>query len=688
MHSFFSLLNFFKKNQNLQIKKLLSPILILMILSMMIVPLSPFVLDVFFTFNIFLSILILVITMFTKRILDFTVFPTILLLTTLLRLSLNIASVRAILLYGHQGENSAGQVIDSFGHFLVGENLIIGIVIFIILIIINYIVITKGAGRIAEVGARFVLDGMPGKQMSIDSDLNAGLIQEKEAKQRRLEISKEANFYGAMDGASKFIRGDAIASILIMLVNIFGGLFIGFFQHNMSIFEASQRYTLLTIGDGLVAQIPALVISTAAGVMITRVETNKNVSNQILDQLFSKNDIFILSGIIIGILGLMPGMPNFIFLLFIISLFFIKFFYQNKNKVLLKNDLLKNNKMNFDISWKDVPLEDYILICFSTELMNLMYRNNKEDLLKKIFYIRKKYAHEFGFLPPQVNIKSNKNLLKHQYKIFLKGVESGSGEVFLKKYLAINSNFSKEKLSEEEVSDPVFNFQAFWITKDLKDYAIRKKYTVIDSQTIIMTHLDNLISKNISEFFGRQETQELLNKVNLKFPKLTEGLIPDTCTLTTLNKVLQNLLLEGIPIKDIRTILETLIENSSLQNNIDDLTNIIRISLGKYIVQKFYANSNNIFAIGLSSEIESFLLTALKKKLVLNVDFLKIFFKKTQKAIENQDSINAPKVIIVHPVLRYFVFRLLKPHFSHISVLSHLEIPNNKKVILKNLIDF
>ncbi|CAL4320504.1 flagellar biosynthesis protein FlhA [Buchnera aphidicola] len=688
MKIFFSLFNILKKNKNLQLKKLLVPFFILIILSMMIIPLRPIILDILFTFNIFLSVLIFLITMFTKNILEFSIFPILLLFTTLFRLSLNIASTRVILLNGYQGENAAGYVIESFGHFLIGNNLIIGIVVFIILMIINYIVITKGAGRIAEVGARFILDGMPGKQISIDSDLNAGLIKKKEAQERRIKISQEADFYGSMDGASKFIRGDAISSILIMIINILGGLIIGIFQYNMNILEASQRYTLLTVGDGLVAQIPALVISTAAGVMITKVDNNKNISDEIINQLFSNINIIFLSGIIIGIFGLLPGMPNFIFLFFISFLFLISFCYQNKNEIFLKSDNSKRKKDNLNISWDDVPLEDYISIFLGKKIFDLMNGENKEDFLTKIFYVRKKYTNEFGFLPPKVNIQNNNNLLDCEYKIFIKGVESGSGEVFIDKFLAINSHLVKEKLSSQEVRDPVFNFQAFWINKNLINYAIQKKYTVIDSQTVIVTHLDHLISKNISEFFGRQETQELLNKVNLKFPHLIEGLIPEICTLTTLNKVLQNLLLEGIPIKDIRTILETLIENSTLQNNIDDLTNIIRISLGKYIVQKFYLNSQDIYAIGLSSNTEKILLNALKKSVNLRMDFLKKFFKNVQREITNQELMNAPKVIIVHPSLRYFIFRLLRPHFSNVHILSHLEIPNDKKIIFKNVIKF
>ncbi|WP_343187923.1 flagellar biosynthesis protein FlhA [Buchnera aphidicola (Periphyllus koelreuteriae)] len=687
MIKFFSLKNFLKKINKINFQEISGPILITIILSMMILPLKPIFLDIFFTFNIFISIVVLLVSLDTKSILDFTAFPTILLFTTLFRLSLNIASARVILLFGHLGQFSAGHVIESFGHFLVGNNFSIGIIIFLILVIINFIVITKGAGRIAEVGARFILDGMPGKQMSIDSDLNAGLINENEAKNRRKNISQEADFYGSMDGASKFIRGDAIAGILIMLINIIGGLFIGLFQHKMSILKAIKIYTLLTIGDGLVAQIPALVISTAVAVMVTRVENNKNVSEQIFNQLFYNFNIIFLSGIILGIFGLIPGMPHLIFLFFSIFLLFSKFLYKNfifflKNKK--KNFIIKNK---FDLSLKDIPLEDCLSITLGSNLIELMNNKKTNNLFNKIFYIRKKYMNEFGFLSPKVNIKSDLNLLPYNYKIFVKGVESGGGKVFLNKYMAISSKISNEKLSGKETIDPIFGLSAFWIKKKFIDIAKNKKYTVIDSSTVIATHFDHLLSLNMSELFGRQEMQDLLNKVNSEIPKLTENLIPNTFSLTTIKQVFQNLLLENVPIKDMRTILETLIENVSFQKNIDELTNIVRISLGKLIIQKIFLNKKNIHVIGISSILENIFIQCLENSKNIEPNLLKNFIQESKKAINIQESMNYPIVFVVSHSLRFFIFRLLKSIYSKIYVLSNLEIPNNKKIIFVSIIE-
>ncbi|NIH16629.1 MAG: flagellar biosynthesis protein FlhA [Buchnera aphidicola (Periphyllus lyropictus)] len=688
MINFFSIFNFFKKIKNVKLQEIYGPILIIIILSTMILPLYPIFLDILFTFNIFFSISVLLVSMFIKSTLEFTSFPTVLLFTTLLRLALNIASTRIILLYGHKGTSSAGNVIKSFGHFLVGNNLTIGIVIFIILVIINFVVITKGAGRIAEVSARFILDGMPGKQMSIDSDLNSGLIQEKEANKRRYNISREADFYGSMDGASKFVRGDAIAGILIMIINILGGLIIGLFQHEMSISKATKVYTLLTVGDGLVAQIPALIISTAAGVIVTRVESNKNISEQIIDDLFSNFHVIFLSGIILGIFGLIPGMPNIIFLLFSFLLFFVSWFLKDKN-ILLKNKIVKQGipKNDLEISWKNINLEEYLSINLGSKLINLLNLKNKKNLLKKIFFVRKKYVKKFGFIPPQVKIKYNFNLLDNEYKIFIKGVENGSGKILINKYMAINSKFSKKKLSKLEVKEPVFGLQAFWIKKEMSDYAKKKGYTVVDSSTIIATHLDNLISNNLSELFGLQETQKLLNRVNIEYPQLIEGLIPETFSLTILNKVLRNLLFENISIKDMRTIIETLIEYSFLRKNIEELTNMVRISLGKHIFQKLFSNSKKIYVFGLSLKMENFLFKCLNDKNFLNPYLFKKLVNNVKNIIKKNHSSKNPLVFVVNIKLRYFFFNLLKPIFFNINVLSNLEIPNNKRVIFISLLE-
>lgn len=688
--------SFFRIVQNLkktQWQILAGPVLILIILSMMVLPLAPFVLDVFFTFNIALSIIILLVSMFTRHTLDFAAFPTILLFSTLLRLALNVASTRVIFLNGHTGTHAAGRVIESFGHFLVGGNFAIGIVVFIILVIINFMVITKGSGRIAEVGARFILDAMPGKQMAIDADLNAGLIGETEAKKRRLKITKEADFYGSMDGASKFVRGDAIAGILIMVLNIFGGLIIGLFQHNMLLNKAAEVYTLLTIGDGLVAQIPALVISTAAGVIVTRVSTNQNVGEQMISQLFYNSQVILLSAIVLGVLGLVPGMPNIIFLVFTVSLLSLSWWLNRKKTNVEKNLLVPENKYKSvdnsisEASWTDVELEDPIRIEIGHNLIPMVDVQKKGDLLDKIRIIRKKFAQEIGFLPPLVHIKNNINLKRTRYHIFIKGVEVGQGDCFYGKYMAIRSGRETEPLPFKEVYEPTFGLSGYWIDLHFKSEAEKKGYSIVEASAIIATHLNFLISKYIDELFGRQEAQQLLDHVNLEMPKLTEDLIPNILSLTTLHKILKNLLLEKVPIRDMRTILETLSEFSIDQKDPNELTSFVRIALGKIITQKLFYKKDIIEIIGLETNLEQLLLDNLKGQ-TNNIEpgLSELLIIKTQEAIEKQKSINAPIVLLVIHPLRFFLSKILRKNFPELTVLSQFEIIDIKKIKMTSII--
>ncbi|QCI18226.1 flagellar biosynthesis protein FlhA [Buchnera aphidicola (Aphis nasturtii)] len=694
MVNFSSIFHIIKKFKNTQWKVLAGPILILIILSMMVLPLAPFILDVFFTFNIALSIIILLVSMFTRKTLDFAAFPTVLLFSTLLRLALNVASTRVIFLNGHTGTYSAGRVIESFGHFLVGGNFAIGIVVFVILVIINFMVITKGAGRIAEVGARFILDAMPGKQMAIDADLNANLIGEAEAKKRRFQITQEADFYGSMDGASKFVRGDAIAGILIMVLNICGGLIIGVFQHNMLLTKAAEVYTLLTIGDGLVAQIPALVISTAAGVIVTRVSTNQNVGEQMISQLFCNSQVILLSAIVLGILGLVPGMPNIIFLIFTIFLFFLAW-RLNQKKHSLNNDIASNSKSQYkpilnstsEASWNDVELEDPIRIEIGLNLIPMLDIKNNSDLLEKIRIVRKKIAKEIGFLPPLVHIKNNMNLTKNAYRIFIKGIELGNGECSYKKLMAISTGKEIESLPFKKVNEPAFGLSGYWIDKSFKIEAEKKGYSVVDSTSIIATHLNSLISQNINELFGRYETQQLLNRVNSEIPKLTEDLIPNIIDLTTLHKILKNLIVEKVPIRDMRTILETLSEHAVNQKDANKLTSIVRISLSKVIVQKLFYKKNIIEIIVLESNLEQLLLNSVKgDEINIEPGLSEILLLKTKEAIEKQKLITAPIVLLVPHALRSFLSKFLRIHFSELTVLSQFEIKETNKIKVTNII--
>ncbi|XBC40960.1 MAG: flagellar biosynthesis protein FlhA [Buchnera aphidicola (Nurudea yanoniella)] len=681
--------NFLKQLKSIQWQILSGPILILVILSMMVLPLAPFILDLLFTFNIALSIVILLVSMFTIHTLEFTSFPIVLLFSTLLRLALNIASTRIILLYGHMGSYSAGNVIQAFGHFLVGGNFAIGIVVFIILVIINFMVITKGAGRIAEVGARFILDGMPGKQMAIDADLNAGLIGEKQAKKRRLEITQEADFYGSMDGASKFVRGDAIAGILIMGVNIIGGLIVGMLQHGMLFSKAAEVYTILTIGDGLVAQIPALVISTASGVIVTRVSTEQNVSEQMISQLFYNPRVVLLSGIVLGILGLVPGMPNIIFLLFT-SVLFILSWYLYRNPVQIKSfSIDKNNKGSFndiqDATWNDVQLEDSIGIELGYELISMVHSKLEDNLLNNIRSVRKKCAKEIGFLPPLIHIRNNVHLPHDTYRILIKGIEIGKGIVKRNKFLAIDAKNVLDKLSGEETIEPTFHFKAFWINSSLVHYAKSIGYNVVQDYTIIPTHLNKIVLDNTSKLFGRQEAQQLLDYVEKYFPKLTEDLVPNTISLTTFHKVIQNLLLEHIPIRDMQTILETLIIHSSFhKDDISELTSLVRISLQKLIVQKFFKN-NEIKVIRLGVKLESILFQTLQNKDnnggVLEPGLYKYFLKELQKNIHDQNLLHNKTILLVNHKLRMYLAKMLIKIFPDLIILSNLELEEHDKKI-------
>ncbi|HTH41127.1 MAG TPA: flagellar biosynthesis protein FlhA, partial [Rhodocyclaceae bacterium] len=516
------------------LKALAAPVLIVMILSMMVLPLPSFVLDLFFTFNIALSVMVLLVAMYTIKPLDFSVFPTVLLVTTLLRLSLNVASTRIVLLQGHTGPDAAGKVIEAFGHFLVGGNYTVGIVVFIILTVINFVVITKGAGRIAEVGARFTLDAMPGKQMAIDADLNAGLIGEDEARKRRANVAAEADFYGSMDGASKFVRGDAVAGILILFINVIGGLIVGILQHDMDAGTAAKTYTLLTIGDGLVAQLPALIISTAAGLVVTRVgDDDSDIGQQFIGQIFGNPAVLVLTATILGILGLIPGMPHLVFLLLAVvvgGLAYWKLQTETTDAKKAEADAVKKEAAprpeTVEASWADVAPVDVLGLEVGYRLIPLVDQGQDGDLLKRIRGLRKKFAQEVGFLAAPVHIRDNLELKPNAYRITLKGVEIGAGEAHTNMFLAINPGRVNGPLSGVETTDPAFGLPAVWIESHMKDQASMLGYTVVDTSTVVATHLNHVILSHAAELLGRQETQALLDHIAKDAPKLVEDLVP------------------------------------------------------------------------------------------------------------------------------------------------------------------
>ncbi|AIQ99739.1 flagellar biosynthesis protein FlhA [Pluralibacter gergoviae] len=665
------------------------PALIMAILAMMILPLPSFVLDMLFTFNIVLSLMILMVAMFTQNTLEFSAFPTVLLFSTLLRLALNVASTRIILMHGHTGEGAAGKVIDAFGHFLVGGNFAIGIVVFTILIIINFMVITKGAGRIAEVGARFVLDGMPGKQMAIDADLNAGLIGEEEAKRRRSEVTQEADFYGSMDGASKFVRGDAIAGILIMVINVIGGLIIGILQHDLSFAEAGQTYTLLTIGDGLVAQIPALIISTAAGVIVTRVSTDQDVGEQMTGQLFKNPQVMLLAAGVVGLLGMIPGMPNFVFLLFTAGLLALAWWTRGRQMKAPADAALDKKAMQMaeekasqvaEASWADVQHEDVLGLEVGYRLIPMVDSEQSGQLLTRIRGIRKKFAQEMGFLPPAVHIRDNLDLAPTEYRILLKGVEIGRSEAQPDRWLAIDPGCAEGELAGEKTQDPAFGLPAVWIDEVLRERAQTLGYTVVDPSSVVATHLNHLIASHTDELFGRQETRMLLERLTKEMPKLVEDLIPETISLNVFHQVLQNLLAERISIRDMRTIIDTLAENIGTQSDPEALTALVRIRLGRAITQQWFPGSGDIEAIGLDLNLERLLIQATQSGSAIEPGIADAILQQTEEAIMQQSAAGAPLVLLVNQPLRFMLSRFLRRVYPQLAVLANQEIASNRVV--------
>ncbi|HEY4805988.1 MAG TPA: flagellar biosynthesis protein FlhA [Paraburkholderia sp.] len=681
--------------QGTNLRALAGPILICMILGMMILPLPPFLLDLLFTFNIALSVMVLLVSMYTMKPLDFAAFPSVLLFSTLLRLSLNVASTRVVLLEGHTGPDAAGKVIESFGHFLVGGNFAVGIVVFVILMVINFMVITKGAGRIAEVAARFTLDAMPGKQMAIDADLNAGLINEEAARKRRSEIAQEAEFYGSMDGASKFVRGDAIAGLLIMVINIVGGLIVGVVQHGMPLASAGETYTLLTIGDGLVAQIPSLVISTAAGVIVSRVATNEDIGTQLTGQLFTNPRVLMITGSIICMMGLIPGMPHFAFLALGAGAIQLA-------RVLKKNAEAKKASAviadaapaalapaeNTEATWDDVALIDTLGLEVGYRIIPLVDKNTDGELLKRIKSIRKKFAQEIGFLPPVIHIRDNLELRPNAYRIALKGVEVGTGEAYPGQWLAINPGQVSAVLPGTPTTDPAFGLPAVWIDSNVREQAQVFGYTVVDSSTVVATHLNHLVVMHAAELLGRREVQALLERVQKDTPSLVDDLVPKVLAVTTLQKVLQNLLEEGVPIRDMRSIMESLAEHTPRLTDAHDLTAAVRISLGRAITQQWFPGNADMQVMGLDANLERVLSQTLTSgpNPGLEPGLAHTLLTQTEQAMGRQQALGLAPVMLVQHALRPMLSRFLRRSLPQLKVLSYAEVPDTRNVKVVNVI--
>ncbi|QDX82909.1 flagellar biosynthesis protein FlhA [Denitratisoma sp. DHT3] len=672
------------------LRALAAPMLIIMILAMMVLPLPPFALDLLFTFNIAMAVMVLLVAMYTIKPLDFSVFPTVLLVTTLLRLSLNVASTRVVLIHGHAGPDAAGKVIEAFGHFLVGGNYTVGIVVFVILTVINFVVITKGAGRIAEVSARFTLDAMPGKQMAIDADLNAGLIGEDEARKRRSTVAQEADFYGSMDGASKFVRGDAVAGILILIINIVGGLIVGVLQHDMAAADAAKVYTLLTIGDGLVAQIPALIISTAAGLVVTRVgDDGVDIGQQFIGQIFGNPSALILTASILGIMGLIPGMPHLVFLLMatlIGGLAYWKLKQQASPAAEAQEASAPaasgGESDNLEASWNDVAPVDVLGLEVGYRLIPLVDQGQEGDLLKRIRGLRKKFAQEVGFLAAPVHIRDNLELKPNAYRIALKGVEIGIGEAYPGMYLAINPGRVGGPLPGMQTRDPAFDLPAIWVEANLRDQAHALGYTVVDASTVVATHLNHVILSHAAELLGRQEAQSLLDHIATDAPKLIEDLVPKQLSLSTVQRVLQNLLEEAVNIRDMRTIIETLAEYAPRSQDPLELTSQVRIALGRAIVQQLFPGNGEMQVMAIEPGLERVLAQALLSggEGALEPGLADTLLRETATAAQRQEDLGLPPVLLVPGQLRWLLSRFLRRAVPQLKVIANAEVPDSRTI--------
>ncbi|MEO4027377.1 flagellar biosynthesis protein FlhA [Chromobacterium vaccinii] len=675
--------------RKMKIAQLAGPLLIILILTMMILPLPPVLLDIFFTFNIAVSVIVLLVGINVRKPLDFSSFPSVLLITTMLRLSLNVASSRVVLLEGHTGPDAAGKVIESFSHFLVGGNVAIGIVVFIIITIINFVVITKGAGRIAEVSARFTLDAMPGKQMAIDADLNAGLIGEDEARKRRSTIAEEANFFGAMDGASKYVRGDAMAGIMIILINVIGGLIVGVVQHDLPVGQAAETYTLLSIGDGLVAQIPALIISTAAGIVVTRVGTDQDMSEQFLGQLFTKPQVLYITASVIGMIGLIPNMPHFSFLLIAGGLLALARAMEQRGKQKLARELqaaaqpaAAPEQQAAEVGWHDVQHVDQLGMEVGYRLIPLVDRTQDGELLRRIRGIRKKIAQDLGFLVPPVHIRDNLEIKPNAYRILLKGVELGKGEAFIGQFLAINPGMVSKEIAGAATTDPAFGLPAVWIDAGKREEAQSLGYTVVDASTVVATHISNLLQTHSAELLGREEVQALIDHQAKESPKLIEDLVPKVVPVSILQKVLQQLLSEGIHIRDFRTIVETLADHVPQNQDIDELTSAVRTALSRVIVQQLFPGEAELPLMTLEPQLENVLMQAVQSKAGggLEPGLAENLLSSAAQQTEQVEIQGYNPVLLTAPGLRPLLARFLRRALPQLRVISHNEIPDNKSI--------
>ena len=665
-----------------------APLLLMAMLAMMVIPLPPFLLDILFTFNISLALVVLLAGLYSRRPLDFAVFPTLLLIATLLRLSLNVASTRVVLLNGHTGTDAAGQVICAFGDFVVGGNYAVGFVVFGILVIINFVVVTKGAGRIAEVSARFTLDAMPGKQMAIDADLNAGIVTQDEAKLRRQEVAQEADFYGAMDGASKFVRGDAIAGILILIINILGGLAIGTIQHGMPLAEAVRVFTLLTIGDGLVAQIPSLLLASAAAIMVTRVSVEHDVSEQVITQLFQHPKSLMVTGGVLGIMGIIPGMPNVPFLLMsggaLTGAWWLNERIKARERLEQQQPPPPPPPETSDLSWDDVLPTDVIGLEVGYRLIPLVDRDQNGQLLGRLRGVRKKLSQELGFLVPAVHIRDNLDLEPTTYRLSIHGAVIGQSVIEVDKELAINPGQVYGELNGAVTRDPVFELEAVWIGDDQREQAQSLGYTVVDASTVIATHLSQIIQDHAHALLGHDEAQKLLDGLAKTNPKLVEDLVPKVLPLSVMVKVLQCLLTEHIPVRDIRTILEVLAEHGPHSQDPIILTGLVRAALGRLIVQQINGLEGELPVITLDFSLERILQQSMEtmtsSAVAIEPNLANRLLTALREAHEARELAGQPAVLLVADALREFLARFTRASIKGLHVVGFNEVPSDTQI--------
>jgi flagellar biosynthesis protein FlhA len=674
------------------------PVIVLLIISMLILPLPPFLLDFLFTFNILLGVMIIMIAINSSKPLDFSSFPAILLLATMLRLGLNVASTRLVLVKGHEGPDAAGNVIEAFGEFVIAGNYLVGFIIFSILMIINFIVVTKGAGRVSEVIARFTLDAMPGKQMAIDADLNAGVIDQETAKFRRAEISQESDFFGSMDGASKFVRGDAVAGMLILLINIVGGLIIGISQHDLSFTEAGRIYVLLTIGDGLVAQIPSLLLSLATAIIVTRVTTSESMTVQAKTQLSNPLALIVAGGILV-LLGLVPGMPTIIFLALGIGAIVIGYKLSktaDQQGAIDDSDLAEveasRDPLQEELNWDDINQVDLIGLDIGYGLIPLVNPETGGQLLPRVKGVRKKLSAELGFLIQPIRIRDNLDLDPDIYNIVINGVVRGKGEIKVGQEMAINPGQVHGSLEGTPTKEPAFGLDAIWIDPAQRDYARTLGYTVVDPATAVATHLNTLLRNNASELLSHDETQQLLDKVAERSPKLVEDLVPGKLPLATITKVLQNILNESISVRDMRTIIEVLSTESSRTQGVDELTAAVRPRLGRMIVQNLIDVNDSLPVMTLNPSLEQILHNILQQNsssqgVIIEPKLAEGLFSALAKNAEEVENKGLAAVLVVSPAIRSWLAKLIRHRLSDLTVLSYSEIPDDQSVNVVATID-